>query len=489
MNNSVSPLQLYTTRDFTGLSESNHLSNAYLTEPEKVGSVLAYAFGQEYSKSILNLITGGIGNVKTIEINNHEYDWDLHTQGDRSVEVVGNLGDGGSTPGIGSSPFRVKLAEKLFSVTDNLIADDGTQVRIQEEPYQDGNAYVYTLQLASPDPAKFIDSTQIAAGARFSKDYSTVEAYSIKGGTSIYKTPFKLRNMLTTLRHNFEVARNAATDLMVVALPDPKNPSKTTKMWTRLVEWQNMADFYREIDRSLVYSIYNKRSTGEVVLKGQNKRPIYTGAGLREQISPANVRFYNTLTYNILMEFLMDLSYGASAFGGNHKFLALTGKMGMIEFDNAITEKAKALGFMVVNEGRFISGQGMDLKFGSQFKTVMFPNGIELTVAEFEPYDDINRHRTVDPKTLRPLESYRFTILNIGRNQNGTSNVRKVVKKDSEMVMWHAAGSISPTSGVAKSMGVERSSGIDGYECFMLSECGIMLEDPTSCGELIRTLD
>ena len=111
----------------------------------------------------------------------------------------------------------------------------------------------------------------------------------------------------------------------------------------------------------------------------------------------------------------MDLSYSAQSWGGDTKFLALTGKMGMIEFDRAITEKASSLGFMVVNEGRFISGKGMELTFEGQFRTVKFPNGIELTVKTFDPYDDIVRNRTLHPVSKRPLESYRFTILNIGR--------------------------------------------------------------------------
>jgi hypothetical protein len=97
-NQSVSQLQLYKTRSFTGLSESNHLSNAFLTEPHQLGMFFSYEFGYRYN-NILNLITGGIGNTKTIESDNREYNWMLHSQNDRAIDVLGNLGDGGSTPG------------------------------------------------------------------------------------------------------------------------------------------------------------------------------------------------------------------------------------------------------------------------------------------------------------------------------------------------------------------------------------------------------
>jgi hypothetical protein len=486
MNATLSPLQLYTTRNFNGLTEQNHLSNAFLTEPEKVGAIMAYAFGFAHD-NVLSLLTGGIGN--TMEISNREYQWALHAQNDRAIEVTGNLSDGGSTPGIAGSTFRVKFGEKFFEQSDNLVSDDGTQVRVQFEPYQDGNSYVYTLQLTSADQTKFIDAAQIAAGARFSKDYSTVEEYSSKGGGTHYATPFQLRNQLTTLRKHYEVTRSAATDVMIIELPDPMNPKKKTKLWVKLAEWTAIAQWYREVDRSYIYSEYNKDSLGMVYTRGLNGRPVYTGAGLRQQIAPANVRYYNQLTHTILDDFLLDLSYSAQKEGGNHKFVALTGKMGMREFDRAITEKAKGLGFLVLNEGKFISGSGQELTFEGQFKTVKFLNGVELTVKEFAPYDDIVRNRTLHPRTKKPLESYRFSILNFGTTAKGEANIVKVCKKDSDLAMWHVCGSTDPMGGVAKSISTMRSSGIDGYEVHMLSECGLMVKDPTSCGELIMSLD
>jgi len=101
----VSPLQVYQTRNFNGLSETNHLSNAYLTEPEKIGSVLAYAFGIQ-ENNVLSLLTGGIGN--TLTVNNREYEWDLHSQSDRAIEVIATSGDA-QNPMPGYSQQEVEL--------------------------------------------------------------------------------------------------------------------------------------------------------------------------------------------------------------------------------------------------------------------------------------------------------------------------------------------------------------------------------------------
>lgn len=479
----VSPLQVYQTRDFNGLVESNHLSNAYLTEPEKVGSVLAYAFGIQ-ENNVLSLLTGGIGN--TLYVSNREYDWDLHSQSERAIECAIDSPDAaGTMPGYGGQPFKIVLAEKWFEVSDNLVADDAkTQVHVIAEPYQSGNGWIYTVQLTDPNPKMFCNPEFLLTGARWSKDWSSVEEYSNKGGGHGFSTPYKLQNQLTTLRKTYKVSREAAKAVMVVELFDPADPSKKTKLWTKLAEWTAMAKWYREIDRSFIYSKYNKDSQGMVKLQGENKRPIYHGAGFREQIAPANKRYYTKLTYEILDEFLLDLSYAASKWGGDHKFVALTGKMGMREFDRAIKEYARGNNITVTDHGTFVTGSGAELGFTGYFRTVTFMNGIELTVKEFPPYDDIIRNRELHPITKKPIESYRFTILNFGR-KNGRSNIRKVAMKDSDMAMWHVCGSTDPMGGVASSINVQRSSGIDGYEVHFLSQCGIMVEDPTSCGELI----
>jgi hypothetical protein len=478
----VSPLQVYQSRDFTGLTESNHLSNAYLTEPEKVGSVLAYAFGIQ-EDNVLSLLTGGIGN--TMYVSNREFEWDLHMSSDKSISVIENSDGGNPTPGYAGQTFTLILEEKWFSETDVLLADDSrTQARVMQEPYQSGSGWVHIMQPMDPDDYSFIDPSFLQVGARWSKDYSIVEEFSTKGGGHGYSTPVKLKNCLSTLRKTYAVTRDAAKAVMVIELFNPQDPSQSTKLWTKLAEWTAMSNWYKEQDRLMLYSRYNKNSRGQVTLRAGNNRPIYTGAGFLEQIAPANRRFYTKLTYEILDEFLLDLSYAASKWGGDHKFVALTGKMGLREFDRCIKEYTKGNNITITQSGTFINGAGDSLTFDGYFQTVKFMNGIELTVKEFSPYDDITRFRELHPISQKPVQSYRFTILNFGR-KNGKANIRKVALTDSENAMWHVAGSTDPYGGVCKSISTGKASGIDGYEVHFLSQIGIMVEDPTSSGELI----
>ena len=478
----VSPLQLHQLRKLpSGMTESSHLSNAYLTEPERMDGVLAFAFGTQ-NENVLAMLTGGLGNTRFIE--NREYKWDLHGQVERSIEISGDPITTGDKPGLGGMPIHFKVAEMIWAVSDNLVSDDGTQVRINQVR-NNGLDFIVSAVLTDPDKTKWLDPSQIAIGARWSKDYSTVEEFSSKGGGTDFQAPMTLTNQLTTLRKGYSVTRSAATDVMVIELFGPDGQS--TKLWTKLAEWTALGQWYKEIDRALLYSVYNKDAQGTVTLKGENQRPVYHGAGLRQQISPANKKTYYKLTYELLDTFLLDLSYNANRWGGNYNFVALTGKMGMREFSNAISERQTALGITVTDNGTFITGKGDSLTLTGHFKSVEFLNGIKLTVKEFHPYDDNVRHRTLHPVTKKPIESYRFTILNFG-TINGKANIRKVAKKNSENAMWHVCGSTTPFGDVAKSISTMRSSGLDGYEVHMLAEIGIQIQDPTSCGELIMRL-
>lgn len=480
----ISPIQVTKTRNFTGLVEANHLSNAYMAEPTKVGSALAFAFGYKEDNAI-SLLTNGIGN--TLFVDSREYEWDLHFQNKRSIpiSVTSTL----SQAGIGGSIFEMTLTEKEFTSTDNLLADDGqTYVRVMSEPYQDGNGWVYRCQITSPNPNAFVKADLLKIGARWSKEWSTVGEYSEKGGGHSYSTPIKLRNQLSTLRKDYPVTREATKQVMVIDMYDPNDSTKKTRLWTKLSEWTAIANWYREIDSHAIYSTYNKDQDGIVKMKDGDERPVFHGAGIREQISQSNKAYYTVLTYEILDEFLLDLSFAARKAGGHHNFVALTGMMGMREFDRAIQGYVKGNNLTVTDKGTFIDGNGDQLELTGYFSKVKFMNGISLTVKEFPPYDDDNRNRTLHPISLKPIESYRFTILNFGTTAKGEANIRKVAMKDSEMAMWHVCGSTDPYGGVAKDAKVMRSSGKDGYEVFFLTQQGVMIKDPTSCGELIMRM-
>ena len=183
-------------------------------------------------------------------------------------------------------------------------------------------------------------------------------------------------------------------------------------------------------------------------------------------------------------DFLFNLSYNVLG-RGERKFVALTGEMGMKEFDRILREKASAYNLI---DTKFVTGTGQELTLGGQFTTYKMLTGIELTLKHFPLYDNTIYNRKLHPTSGKPLESYRMTFLDFGM-RDGESNIKKVIRKDRELVQWYTGGSVAPGSGHAKSINTLRSNAKDGYSVHFLSEQGVMVSDPTTSGELVMDVE
>ena len=213
-------------------------------------------------------------------------------------------------------------------------------------------------------------------------------------------------------------------------------------------------------------------------MKGTNGRPVAISAGLFDQIAPANVRYYTTLTAELFEDYLFDLCY--NIIGTNErKFMALTGEMGIREFDRILKEKVASFNMI---DTHFVTGSGQDLTLGGQFTTYKMTNGIELTVKRCGMFDNMELFRQLHPLTGKPLMSYTFMFVDLGK-RDGQANVVKVCRKGREFVQWCTGGSVIPT-GYANSKDTLRSNSRDGYQVHFLGEEGIMLRNPLSCGIL-----
>ena len=488
-NGILNNLQLYKGKWFSDLVAEDMLSNAMLTKPYEVSTIVSYVFGTKddgYSSS-LDAITGGLGNVMSID--QRQFEWNVMIDSDRAVTIRSAKWQGteitaanASTimAGIGNTPIQLWLEDKWFGPGATLEFDDKEfQVRVSGAPYQDGNEWVYTVFVADGQPSSYIPSELLLAGRQVSRLASAYEEYSEEADILNYSTHFKMRNHLTTMRLSYDITGTAYSTVLAIALKDPKT-GKTSYLWSDYQEWKAMREWTKRLERGLVYNKSNVRPDGTTDVVGSNGRPVYIGAGLLQQIAPSNRRYYTELTPELLEDFLFDLSY--NILGSNErKFVALTGEMGMREFDKVLKSKVNT---MNLQDTVFVSGSGQNLVLGGQFVTYKMTNGIELTLKHFPLYDDIVHNRKLHPISGKPLESYRFTFLDISR-RDGEANIVKVVRKGREFVQWYTGGSVAPGAGYGNSITTLRSNAKDGYSVHFMGDCGIMVRDPRACGELI----
>lgn len=486
-NNILNHLVIGKGRRFSDLVDSNMLSNAMVTKPYETGRVISYVLANEKQRgTVLDALTGALGNVMVVD--QSSYEWSVEMDSDVAITIrkatwngteITSANANSLLAGIGNTPIMIWTDLKWFGPGAVVELDDKEyQLRFAGEPYQDGNQYVYTGYIVEAQPGSYIPGEFLVPGRKISRLGAFYEEFSEEGDILNYGTHIKMRNSLFITRLDADITGTAYSTVMWIGYKDPRT-GKTDYLWGDVQEWKLIQAWSQRTERMLAYSRSNQFN-GAVNLLGTNGRPVSVSAGLLQQIAPSNKRYYTELTTELLEDFLFDLSYNLLGFN-QRKFVALTGEMGMKEFDRVLKEKVST---MQLIDTVFVSGSGQELTLGGQFTTYKMLNGVELTLKHFPVYDSTEHNRLLHPITKKPLESYRFTFLDV-TPRDGKPNIVKVVRKDREYVLWNTSGSVAPGAGYGKSISTVRSNAKDGYSIHVLGEMGICIFDPRACGELI----
>lgn len=479
----ISNLQISTGNWHAGLTQASHLRTFFLTEPELASQVVTRIYNRQNGyKNALSYLTGGVGKAK--ELNDIIYRWQVMGDSRKAIPITKAAFNAASSIGIAASTFQVGVGEKWFAEGDVLVPDDTRySFRVMKEVEFDGTDYILTCQLVTAIQTDFIPAALLAVGKELSKDFNIVENdHSRTSGETHYATPLMLENYMTTLRKSYSVTGAAHDKVLNVKLMNPDG-SEMASTWVKYAEWEFWKQWMDEVEIMLMFGKGNVKTNGTTDLKGASGNTVYTGAGLEQQISASNKRLYTTLTEKVIRDFMDDLSYNGTE-DGPREYVALCGRQFMNVFDQAM--KSRALGLSQIIGDKFVTGSGQDLALGGQFMTYTGLNGDKIILKEYAPYNDVVRNRLLHPQTGKPVESYKATFLNFKSYQKGEPNIQKVYTKGREMVSSYVEGLYGPYG--PKKTGTSATA-VDGYEFHCMTECGIMLKDPTDAAQLILDVD
>lgn len=93
----------------------------------------------------------------------------------RRYKIIKNYGDGGNTPGIQGSTFRVDINTNKFEITDILITDRSRCYLQVKDKIVDKYIYTYILKLVDPEPTRYIPIGEISEGSFIYKAIDIIE--------------------------------------------------------------------------------------------------------------------------------------------------------------------------------------------------------------------------------------------------------------------------------------------------------------------------
>jgi hypothetical protein len=419
-----------------------------------------------------------------------DFEWDLIGTAKKNVPLVearigGTAVTAADQAGLNHTEFELVFPEQWFS-DENIVVGEKNEVypmQVIADPTPEGTNWVYRVRLITGDDSLFVPFEELAAGKRFSKEWSLVEqTLSKKGGLVNFTSPFKMRNSFSMIRMQHTVPGNMIDRPMATAWKG--DDGKTYKTWTQYEDYQFDMQFRLEKNRLLMFARSNKASDGSYKNFGKSGFIKKQGAGIRQQMEASNTSFYNDFSIDYLLDVLLDLSEGKLP-TDQREFVLRTGERGAVQFHKALEDHAQ-LFQPLRDDSRMYSasastGAKMGYGYGGQFVEYMGPQGIKVSLSIDSMYDDRERNKVYHPDG-GVAESYRYDILDVGTT-DGEPNIRKVYVKGEENFMGYIPGLRNPFS-----RGGERNimaNSTDGYEIHRGSICGAMVKDPSRTASLI----
>ena len=305
-----------------------------------------------------------------------------------------------------------------------------------------------------------------------------------------YAYPETRKNWLTTSRKKLVIDARDLTDVTWVE-------HNGHRLWFFTKEQQTEAQFMYDLEvmrwfgRSSVAD-YTATQVGSNASAAGNM-PII-GDGLLAQIEDSNVATYNAgadLTEAIITEYIGQLSLNAASPVGN-EYVVFTGTQGRVQFHRAMKDLLFKNGGQASNV--MVDKFGQDVNVGAQFSTYT-ALGNKITLVHCPVFDDPNLAASAQLANNSAIAGAGFRTATLGgmmvfldmSTQQGVANI-ELISKGAEginrnWVKKYVPGMINPYD----SASMLAASGDDRFECHWLTQSGIIVRNPLSCGILKPT--
>lgn len=441
--------------------------------------------------------------------------------------ILEDLTTGIDKPGIDGQKFKIKLSENVFTNTDILTYDlrDGITLYVTEdEIYQEGDGWVYTVMLTSRNkkssyfPKQFLkEGTQFMKISNVNSEYDTQKSsittrsgimdleLQLGGGhRSVYHWITGYADMTRVdesknpqLAYINNIAQAKGSTFVFMNKDQNGNPIPKSARWMSVVEALLWAEMKMMEERDLMWN-----KGGQVM--GSGRREVRIGTGLYEQMRNGNRVIYNTLTLDIIENTLANLFYQSNIPIEKRRTKVQVGTGALLEISKLLADDFTKYNPFLVQisdlPGKALYGSdAMNLGYGFRFTSKRFP--VAGTVEfEYNPaLDGMNGNRVQDHLLGEyPIESYTLMIFDVTdgsktnaagkvsgveyRVENGFnegSNIVLVKPEGFTDTFWgYEIGTHHPL-GPGAMHGMIGSSQRDGYAIWMKNFSTIWLKDAT----------
>lgn len=477
------------SKDWAGLTTRNHLGALFGEQPEMIGDFISRLEYLDLGEDLISYME----QYPTYYLDDDkEFEWLLQGAEEKNIPLVKatdlNGSDFAVTDEVGKHGQRFMLwfSEKLFFQQHVIVGEnpDLYKVLLRTDGEQRGAYFVYEAELVTGNTELYLPPEEIEAGTRWSVEYSLSEQTLSKKGSDIsFTSPFRMANRMSFIRKEHTVPGdmiNKKENSPVVFGVHGKD-NKPIKTWLNKLDWEFRRQFRREKAKLLMFGQSNRRADGTYANLGDSGYEIKAGMGLREQISPSNVLYYNKFNIETLVDYCLSLSVGKLP-EDSRRFVIGTGEHGLKVISREI-ERYASSSALDYDRITGITGGSKASFQRPQYVKLADINGIRLEFMHIPQYDDAVRNKITHPDGGL-AESHRMTIMDFGSSQ-GAPNIQLVRSKNNPEQFGYLPGLRDPYSPGGQGTPKIMASKVDGYEITKADWAGVMVRNPMRLGELI----
>jgi len=458
------------------MTDTNHLRSFLQDiEPQKMDNVVNTLFMQrkDYSQPLLSALEKK--STSTMLLTGASDSWTWKFQKPMTPpETVENLEVGNATPGIGRQIFKIKTDRDWFTYGDVISPDrfSGKMCRVIPNGIQpDHGGYIYFLQLVTDNDTDYMPATYMDPGTQWEFVYSIYGEWNDTGTKVVHGGDITLMNTLAgeqRVEEGITDWADALTLTMSSVTFDDRGKPVTLKdpRWFKRAELAAWAKHRRQKENYLLFGALGNN------LMSNTRYDVTSGMGFWQMAHLGNVHYYSNLTLRKLEESLGEMYYGRVPMEQRSTDL-YTGEAGFILFSNAVEQKMNGLGGLIPLD-KFITGSGMNMGFGYQFKSYIMPNGGVITLKHLKTLDD---YCTKHERGAGRFSKMSATFLGMDVSPDATENVKIVKRSTRPDDYWYYIPGTSSPYGPQK--GGIAASKKAGYEMIITSRIGLHMEDVT----------
>jgi len=490
--NSGFPTMRVESKDWAGLTTSNHLGALFGERPEMISKFISRLEYMDLGEDLISYMEKFPIHYLS---DDKEFEWLLQGAEEKNIPLVKATDLNGdefiatAEPGKNGERFLLWFPEKLFSKQHVIVGmnPDLYKVLLRTEGEMRGTYFVYECELVTGNPEDFVPTEELAAGTRWSVEYSLSEQILSKDGSDIsFTSPFRMANRMSMIRKKHlvpgEMINKKENDPVVFGVGGKNN--QQFKTWLNRLDWEFMRQFRREKAKLLMFGKSNRRADGSYANKGDSGYEFKTGLGLREQISPSNIFHYGKFDIEAMVDYCLSLSVGRLP-EDSRRFVIGTGEFGLKTISRSIEAYAGANALEYNRLPELTPGSRGTYR-RTQFVKLADINGITLEFMHIPQYDDYVRNKKSHPEG-GTAESHRMTIMDFGTSQ-GEPNIQLVRAKGFEETMGFIPGLRDPYSAGGVGKPKMMATSVDGYEIHKADWCGIMVRNPMRMGEWLPNI-